>query len=182
MGRLTIYFDPESAFNDTVVGISPSSRVPPYASQLNQMTVGSESWGVEWVSWHENQFIIAECQYNLGQEEASLATLNNILASLEQRWKQFDPECQLPRYANINSSNLIAAIMNEKYKAMFLSMQTISDWRRTGYPVFQDGAGNSTECEGGTPRRLLYPELEKKTNSNAPSGDSIFDRVENDPS
>ena len=181
-GRLTIYFDAESAFNDTVVGISPSSPVPPYASQLNQMTVGSESWGVEWVSWHENQFIIAECQYNLGQEEASLATLNNILASLEQRWKQFDPECQLPRYANINSSNLIAAIMNEKYKALFLSMQTISDWRRTGYPVFQDGAGNSTECEGGTPRRLLYPELEKKTNSNAPSGDSIFDRVENDPS
>ena len=181
-GRLTIYFDPESAFNDTVVGISPSSPVPPYASQLNQMTVGSESWGVEWVSWHENQFIIAECQYNLGQEEASLATLNNILASLEQRWKQFDPECQLPRYANINSSELIAAIMNEKYKAMFLNMQTISDWRRTGYPVFQDRSGNSTECEGGVPRRLLYPELEKKTNSNVPPGDSIFDRVENDPS
>ena len=181
-GRLTIYFDAESAFNDTVVGISPSSPVPPYASQLNQMTVGSESWGIEWVSWQENQFIIAECQYNLGQEEASLATLNNILASLEQRWKQFDSECQLPRYANINSSELIAAIMNEKYKAMFLNMQTISDWRRTGYPVFQDRSGNSTECEGGVPRRLLYPELEKKTNSNVPPGDSIFDRVENDPS
>ena len=181
-GRLTIYFDAESAFNDTVVGISPSSPVPPYASQLNQMTVGSESWGIEWVSWQENQFIIAECQYNLGQEEASLATLNNILASLEQRWKQFDFECQLPRYANINSSELIAAIMNEKYKAMFLNMQTISDWRRTGYPVFQDRSGNSTECEGGVPRRLLYPELEKKTNSNVPPGDSIFDRVENDPS
>ena len=181
-GRLTIYFDAESAFNDTVVGISPSSPVPPYASQLNQMTVGSESWGIEWVSWQENQFIIAECQYNLGQEEASLATLNNILASLEQRWKQFDSECQLPRYVNINSSELIAAIMNEKYKAMFLNMQTISDWRRTGYPVFQDRSGNSTECEGGVPRRLLYPELEKKTNSNVPPGDSIFDRVENDPS
>ena len=181
-GRLTIYFDPESAFNDSVVGISPASAIPPYASQLNQLTVGSESWGVEWVSWHENQFIIAECQYNLGQEQAALATLNNILLNLEQRWQVFDPACQLPRYANINGTELIAAIMNEKYKAMFLNMQTMSDWRRTGYPVFEDRNGNSTECEIGTPRRLLYPELEKKTNSNAPSGDSIFDRVENDPS
>ena len=181
-GRLTIYFDPESAFNDSVVGISPASGIPPYASQLNQLTVGSESWGVEWVSWHENQFIIAECQYNLGQEQAALATLNNILLNLEQRWQVFDPTCQLPRYENIGGTELIAAIMNEKYKAMFLNMQTMSDWRRTGYPVFEDRNGNSTECENGTPRRLLYPELEKKTNSNVPSGDSIFDRVENDPS
>jgi len=180
-GRLTIYFDPESAFNDSVVGISPASGIPPYASQLNQLTVGSESWGVEWVSWHENQFIIAECQYNLGQEQAALATLNNILLNLEQRWQVFDPACQLPRYVNISGDELIAAIMNEKYKAMFLNMQTMSDWRRTGYPVFEDRNGNSTGCENGTPRRLLYPELEKKTNSNAPTGDSIFERVENDP-
>ena len=180
-GRLLIYFDPESAFNDTVVGLSPSSPVPPYASQLNQATVGSESWGVEWVSWHENQFIIAECQYNLGQEEAALSTLNNILSNLEQRWRLFEPGCQLPRYTNINGADLIAAIMNEKYKAMFLNIQTLSDWRRTGYPIFQNRHGNSTECDGGIPRRLLYPEIEKKTNANVPPGDSIFDRVENDP-
>ncbi len=180
-GRLTIYFDAESAFNDTVVGISPSSLIPPYASQLNEATIGSESWGVEWVSWHENQFIIAECQYNLGQEGAALLTLNNILETLEQRWKEFDPTCELPRYTGTSGPELLASIMNEKYKAMFLNMQTLSDWRRTGYPVFNDSRGNSTECDSGIPRRLLYPELEKKTNSNVPTGDSIFDRVENDP-
>ena len=181
-GRLTIYFDQQSAFNDTVVGISPQSEIPPYASQLNEFTVGSESWGVEWVSWHENQFIIAECQYQLGQEQESLNTLNNILSNLEQKWSAFDPACQLPRYSNIYGSDLFAAIMNEKYKAMFLNMQSMSDWRRTGFPLFIDKNGNSTECDAGVPRRLLYPELEKKTNSNVPAGDSIFDRVENDPS
>ena len=181
-GRLTIYFDQQSAFNDTVVGISPQSAIPPYASQLNELTVGSESWGVEWVSWHENQFIIAECQYQLGQEQESLNTLNNILSNLEQKWSAFDPACQLPRYSNINGPDLFAAIMNEKYKSMFLNMQSMSDWRRTGFPLFMDKNGNSTECEAGIPRRLLYPELEKKTNSNVPAGDSIFDRVENDPS
>ena len=181
-GRLTIYFDPKSAFNDTVVGISPSSEIPPYASQLNEKTIGSKDWGVEWVSWHENQFIIAECQYNLGQEGAALLTLNNTLENLEQRWREYDPNCQLPRYTEVGGSELLASIMNEKYKAMFLNMQTLSDWRRTGFPIFKDNKGNSTECDGGTPRRLLYPELEKKTNKNVPPGDSIFDRVENDPS
>jgi len=180
-GRLTIYFDSQSAFNDSVVGIAPGSSPPPYASQLNENTVGSESWAVPWVSWHENQFIIAECQFQLGQEAEALATLNNIQEVLEARWQEFDSQCQLPRYQNISGSILLEAMMNEKYKAMFLNMQTLSDWRRTGYPSFVDANGNSTECDNGIPRRLPYPELEKKTNSNVPQGDSIYDRVENDP-
>ena len=181
-GRLTIYFDPESAFNDTVVGITPSSSVPPYASQLNEATLGSETWGVEWLSWHENQFIIAECQYKLGLEVEALSTLNNILSVLESRWQTYEPSCQLPRYSNIAGEQLFSAIMNEKYKAMFLNMQTLSDWRRTGHPLFLDNNNNSTECDAGVPRRLPYPDLEKKSNSNVPPGDSIYDRVENDPS
>ena len=180
-GRLTIYFDPESAFNDTVVGITPSSSIPPYASQLNEFTLGSETWGIEWVSWHENQFIIAECQFKLGLEDDALSTLNNILSTLESRWQAYEPSCQLPRYNNIGGEQLFSAIMNEKYKAMFLNIQTISDWRRTGYPLFIDNSNNSTECVTGTPRRLPYPDLEKKSNSNVPPGDSIYDRVENDP-
>ena len=71
--------------------------------------------------------------------------------------------------------------MNEKYKAMFLNIQTWSDWRRTGYPNFIDSNGQSTACSGGTPRRLLYPEKEKSTNPNFPSNDSIYDRLQNDP-
>ena len=79
------------------------------------------------------------------------------------------------------------AIMNEKYKALFLNMQSWSDWRRTGYPSFVDSNNNSTECEGtseglGVPRRLLYPEKEKSSNPNCPRNDDIYDRLENDPS
>ncbi|MCF7826783.1 MAG: SusD/RagB family nutrient-binding outer membrane lipoprotein [Candidatus Marinimicrobia bacterium] len=180
-GRLTIYFDPQSAFNDTIVGLAPGNPPPPYASQLNKNTVGSETWGVPWVSWHENQFIIAECQYQLGQEPDALITLNHILEILEARWQEYDPQCQLPRYQSLSGANLLEAIMNEKYKALFLNMQTLSDWRRTGYPHFVDLQGNSTECDNGIPRRFPYPELEKKTNSHVPQGDSIFDRVEYDP-
>ena len=180
--RLHIYFDSLSAFNDSVVGISPLSAVPPYASQLNTNAVGSEDWGVGWISWHENQFIIAECKLAMGLDSEALMALNNTLYEIEKRWQSYDPVCSLPRYSEISGEKLLEAIMNEKYKALFLNMQTISDWRRTGYPKFVDISGNSTECEGGTPRRILYPELEKKTNSNTPKGDSIYDRVENDPS
>ena len=180
-GRLNIYFDPLSAFNDTVVGIAPGGSVPPYASQLNLNTVGSEGWSVEWVSWHENQFIIAECQYNLGNTEGAVETLNNVMGALEDRWRAFDSTCVLPRYSNTSGQEVISAIMNEKYKALFLNMQTFSDWRRTGYPKFEDRNGIATTCGDGMPRRLLYPELEKKTNRNAPDGDSILERVQNDP-
>ena len=180
-GRLTMYFDPTSAFNDTVVGVPPAGSVPPYASQLNTNTVGSEGWAVEWVSWHENQFIIAECQYNLGNTEKAVETLNNVVDVLEERWRVFDSTCVLPRYNNISGQEVISAIMNEKYKALFLNMQVFSDWRRTGYPKFEDRNGASTVCDAGVPRRLPYPELEKKTNQNAPEGDSVFERVQNDP-
>ena len=180
-GRLHMYFDQLSAFNDTVVGISPSSIVPPYGSQLNKNTVGSEGWGIEWVSWHENQFIIAESQFGIGQETEALNTLNNALGKIEYRWQKLDSNCVIPRYNGISGNDLLEAIMKEKYKALFLNMQVLSDWRRTGYPGFLNIDGISTECEGGIPRRLPYPELEKNTNKNTPAGDSIFDRVENDP-
>ena len=104
------------------------------------------------------------------------------MSVLETRWQTYEPSCQLPRYSNITGEQLFGAIMNEKYKAMFLNMQTLSDWRRTGYPLFLDNNNNSTECDAGIPRRLPYPDLEKKSNSNVPPGDSIYDRVENDPS
>ena len=100
---------------------------------------------------------------------------------LEERWRVFDSTCVLPRYSNISGQEVISAIMNEKYKALFLNMQVFSDWRRTGYPKFEDRNGASTVCDAGVPRRLPYPELEKKTNQNAPEGASGFERVQIDP-
>ena len=188
-GRLPLYFAKSvynsgsySTYNDSIVGLAPYDTLPPpYPSHLNPGTYGSGDWGVQLVSWHENQFIIAECQYSLGNEEGALSTLNNTLDNIEKNWQQIDSLCTIPRYSNISGNDLLAAIMNEKYKTMFLNMQTLSDWRRTGFPLFQDKLGNSTKCIGGVPRRLPYPDLEKSANNNAPSGDSIYDRVQNDP-
>ena len=145
------------------------------------------NWSPEFVSWYENKFIIAECQYNLGNQNEALTILNETLAGIEQRWRSLGyASTSIPRYQNISDDDLLEAIMNEKYKALFLNIQTWSDWRRTGFPKFIDSNNNSTECgktsDGiGVPRKLLYPEKEKSSNPNCPTNDSIYDRLENDP-
>ena len=182
--RLGIYF--LSSGGNEIIGVSPGDSVL-NASMLNVVGHFGMSWKPEFVSWYENKFIMAECYYNLGNEESALQILNETLSGIEQKWISTGyNDMMIPRYEDISGQSLLEAIMNEKYKALFLNIQSWSDWRRTGYPRFLDSEGNSTECGlqnsgAGVPRRLLYPEKEKTTNPNCPQGDNIYDRVENDP-
>ena len=182
--RLNIYFLGNGTSD--IVGVSPGDSTQ-NASMLNITGHFGMSWGPELVSWYENSFIIAECHYALGNEGQALLKLNETLEGIEQNWRSRGfSDASIPRYANISGEDLLAAIMNEKYKALFLNMQSWSDWRRTEYPRFVDSDGNSTECGAsdggiGIPRRLLYPDKEKSSNPKCPQNDGIYDRVENDP-
>ena len=83
-------------------------------------------------------------------------------------------------YSGLTGDDLLEAIMNEKYKALYLNPQAWSDWRRTGYPVLTVNPVYGTQA----PRRFLYPEDEVNTNDNFPPDFltlDIFDRNENDP-
>ena len=182
--RLNIYFlgnGPSEIF-----GVSPGDSVQ-NASMLNITGHYGMQWSPEFVTWYENNFIIAECHFKLGNEAIALSTLNETLDGIEQVWRgRGFASAVLPRYENISGDTLIAALMNEKYKALFLNIQSWSDWRRTGYPRFIDSANNSTECGStdnglGVPRRLLYPEKEKSSNPKCPQNAGIYDRLENDP-
>ena len=182
--RSSIYFLNSSS--DGIVGVSPGDSVQ-NASMLNITGHFGMNWGPEFLSWYENNFILAECHFNLGNQDQALTILNETLNGIEQRWRSLGyANATIPRYDDISNNDLLEAIMNEKYKALFLNIQTWSDWRRTGYPKFTDSRNNSTECGStsngvGVPRRLLYPEKEKSSNPNCPTGDDIYDRVENDP-
>ncbi|MDB9854637.1 SusD/RagB family nutrient-binding outer membrane lipoprotein, partial [Candidatus Marinimicrobia bacterium] len=182
--RLNIYFlgnGPSEIF-----GVSPGDSVQ-NASMLNITGHYGMQWSPDFVTWYENNFIIAECHFNLGNEAIALSTLNETLDGIEQVWRgRGFASAVIPRYENISGDTLIAALMNEKYKALFLNIQSWSDWRRTGYPKFIDSANNSTECGStdnglGVPRRLLYPEKEKSSNPKCPQNAGIYDRLENDP-
>ena len=182
--RLGIYFLANGTTD--IVGVSPADSSGS-ASMLNVVGHFGMSWKPEFVSWYENSFIIAECHYKLNNEEMALQTLNDALEGIEARWSSLGySNTSIPRYSGVSGDSLLQAIMNEKYKALFLNIQSWSDWRRTEYPQFIDNNGNSTECGGsengqGVPRRLLYPEKEKSTNPNCPQSDNIYERLENDP-
>ena len=182
--RLGIYFLANGTSD--IVGVSPGDSVQ-NASMLNITGHYGMSWEPEFISWYENSFILAECNFALGNETQALSKLNETLEGIEQLWRSRGfSNASIPRYQNLNGTDLLAAIMNEKYKALFLNMQSWSDWRRTGYPTYVDSDGNSTECGGvsggiGVPRRLLYPDKEKSSNPNCPQNDGIYDRVQNDP-
>ena len=182
--RSSIYFLNSSS--DGIVGVSPGDSVQ-NASMLNITGHFGMNWSPEFLSWYENNFILAECHFNLGNQDQALTILNETLNGIEQRWRSLGyANATIPRYDDISNNDLLEAIMNEKYKALFLNIQTWSDWRRTGYPKFTDSRDNSTECGStsngvGVPRRLLYPEKEKSSNPNCPTGDDIYDRIENDP-
>jgi hypothetical protein len=170
--RLQVYYGLDG--NGEYTGSHPG-EFNSAVSWLNPTMFGSPDWDLDILSWYENQFIIAECQYNgSGGEAAALSTLNDvILPGLETKWGL--AAGSLPRYSGITGGDVLEAIMMEKYKAMFLNPQIWSDWKRTNFPAFSETPGTDI------PRRLIYPEDERNTNENMPQGDTFYVRNENDP-
>ncbi len=171
--RLQVYFgtDPDGNYSGSKPGELNGS-----VSFLNENTFGAKSYGLEFVSWYENQFIIAECQYATGDENGARNTVNDVIQpGLEAKWGL--AANSLPRIPDAATGvDLLAAIMLEKYKAMFLNIQIFSDWRRTAFPIFP-----ITALGKRIPRRMLYSDDELNTNSGNVTNLGWYTRVENDP-
>lgn len=154
---------------------SEHSSFSSQASWFNPSTFGSPGWDLDILSYEENLFMIAECEFQTGDEAGALATLNDALGVIENRWG-FEAN-SIQRYSGLSGDALLEAIMNEKYKALFLNMQTWNDWKRTGYPAIV-----SLDPEGkDIPRRFLYPSDEENTNDNFPGILGMWTRNANDP-
>ncbi len=170
--RLQIYYDTDADTNYT--GSDPGDGNSG-AGFLNPVTYGSKAWSSEFISWEEMQFIIAECQYAGGDGPGALTTLDGIMAGIEGKFS-----ITLPRYSGtgLTGTQVLEAVMMEKYIAMFLNMVVWSDWKRTGYPVF-----TMTYSDRPVPRRFLYSIQERNSNPNIPdpATATIYTRNENDP-
>ncbi len=172
--RLAVYFEPDA--NDEFHGSRPGEFFGD-ANALNLGTFGAKDWNSDLVSWFENEFIMAECELATGSAGVALIRLNDVIQpGLEAKFGL--AANSLPRYDTaLTGDAALAAIMTEKYKAMFLNMQIWSDWRRTGYPVFNETSGGKP-----IPRRLLYSQDELNINPNTPVySDPLYQHVENDP-
>ena len=75
----------------------------------------------------------------------------------------------------LNASNAIQEIIDEKYVADFLSIETFNDWRRTGFPSLTIA---QNAYLSGIPRRWPYTFTEVLTNPQPEqSGVTMLDRV-----
>ena len=114
------------------------------------------------MTYAENQLIIAEAAFRLGQTATALAAYNAERA-----------DAGVPTAGSVT----LADIMTEKYIALFQNIEVWNDWKRTCIPALTPAAGTV----GGIPARLLYAQSERNTNTNIPLPSDQPARNWNDP-
>lgn len=166
--RLTVYFAPGSGTTQ-IIGAPTSNGVASNVATLNGGAgrPGSPDYAQPLVTYAENQLIIAEAQYRLGNAAAALTAYN-----AERTSAKLATLTALPAgAAGLNE------IMTEKYIALFQNPEIWSDYRRTCLPVRTPVAG----ADGLIPGRFTYPLSERGTNPNIPQISDQPVRNANDP-
>lgn len=121
------------------------------------------------VDWYENQFILAETEARLNNEDNARTAINAVRADLARVYSGEFP------VVSVGGANLIRVILEEKYITMVGSPQVFHDVRRTknllGIPLKNSLASK-------LPQRFLYPEVEISSNKNFPGVVGIYEETE----
>jgi SusD/RagB-like outer membrane lipoprotein len=145
--RLPIYWSPIDAQGDFAGGAPDFSGSPSAISNFSPTRVNN-AFQQPLVTYAENELMLAEAYYQIGQYSLALLHLNN-----EQT------EQGVPLSGSVTpGSNGLQQIMNEKYIALFQNLEIWNDWKRTGIPALPGAAS--------IPRRLTYPLTEYSANPN----------------
>jgi hypothetical protein len=120
-------------------------------------------FGQPWVTYEENELIIAEAAFRLGKPDA-LGKVNNVRTR-----HGMAPLADL-------GANPLRTIMIEKYIVLFQNPEVWSDYKRTCQP------SDLTKVSGRTlPGRLFYGFSERNANPNVPDPNAQPVRNWNDP-
>ena len=165
--RLAVYYglDVDGGYSGADPGVGAVD-----ASNLSDLFLAKNA-AAEILTWGETRLIIAECLFKLGDEVGALAELNDARRGLETKWGLLAESLGVA--ADLSGEDLIDAIMEEKYIALFLNPEVWNDWKRSNRPVFA-GAED-------IPRRLLYSDRERSANANIPTVPAQPLRNDNDP-
>lgn len=150
--RLEGYFDPASdgayrGANQFGLGEGPWSDV-------DLTTRRAKTFRQPLVTWTENQLIIAEAQFRLGNQAAALEAVNRVRTALG-----------MPALA---APITLEQIMVEKWIAQFQNIDAYADFRRTCFPRLQPGGSNPAAPAARVPGRLPYGGNERLQNPNVP--------------
>ena len=113
---------------------------------------------VPYVTYQENQLILAEANLALANTAAAQANLNAAYAAV-------------PGLASsatgVTGAALLDSIMMEKYVVMFQNIEVLSDHRRTCIPALTPVSPNVLSLPA-VPGELFYPQTERNANANIP--------------
>ena len=117
------------------------------------------------VTYVEQKFLEAEARLRKGQmQEAADAYNEAVIASVEQVTADFAPAAFVTTFASEDNGSInLDKIMTQKWIAMFIQIETYSDWRRTGIPAL---TANPNANLSGIPLRLQTVQDERLYNSN----------------
>ncbi len=131
------------------------------------------------VTYHELMFIEAEARLRLNETdpEAQVALQKGVEANMIKVSKNVIDATTISNYSIANAvlsgtfDDKLKTIITQKYIAMFASIESWTDYRRTGYPVLVPNVGgdHNQNPGGAIPRRLAYSQKERLYNQNFPS-------------
>jgi hypothetical protein len=153
------------------VGVDPGGTLTDASNLSELMKAPDKSFDV--MTFTEANLIWAECAFKTGDEATALAKLNAARRAEELRWGL--TANSLGEATGLNGTDLINAIMEEKYIALFMNIEVYNDWKRTNRPVLTPYAGSQI------PHRLLYSNSERLANPNIPAPSQQPLRNANDP-
>ena len=110
-----------------------------------------------YVSYVENELILAEAYAQTGDEPSARTHLNNAYATVAGL---------ASTAGTATGAALMDSIMMEKYVALFQNIESMTDYRRTCIPAVTVVANNQGFSH--VPGRLFYPQNERNVNPNIP--------------
>ena len=129
-----------------------------------------DTYRMPYVSYFENELILAEAYSATGDDGSALIHLNNerrlYVNTVYPPTAGPPATAALPLLSGITGPALFDSIMVEKYVAMFQNMETVNDYRRTCIPAVT--VVINTAGFKNVPGRLFYPRSERNVNSNIP--------------
>lgn len=128
---------------------------------------GSETSPVEFITYDEMQYVIAEATIranNSVNAAAQTAFANALKANMTKLGVVYPADSSyLAQHGMITGATVAGALDSigyQEYISLYLNPEAWASWRRLSYPVLTPTAGSN-----GVPRRFLYPQTEYSYNS-----------------
>lgn len=178
------YLEPNDYFTQKMLLAGDPRRDYLYAKKFGVATLAdryysSEDSPVHLMTYYEQKFIEAEARLRLNVNDPEIqAALNEAVRANMVKVSTGEIHDTIAlEYANSKATLTgdfdadLSTIINQKYIAMFGSIESWTDFRRTGYPELtpNEGGDHNQNPGGGIPRRLPYCQTERLYNENIPT-------------